>query len=915
MPFEKDAKLNLSQCFIKRSGSIRIGNPKSKSDDRMTVGFFSKHKFLYWGDPLTRYHIKYRKAKRYLDLFHVFGAIVFAFGFLGFFWLVLDKQNLFNEVYSVKFWFLPNMVAAIFWLSAMSFCYLIYRVFAMQKPPEPVEFFSYSDKKDDKFEDQKINKDGSVVKKKDSKDISRSFTMDAKIALESAYEAADKHGDKTVEAAHLFYALLDASQIASIFLRLGVSSKSLKNSISKSFASVTNNITPFLSDGLHQIIFHAYESARDAKQEYVHVSELLLATVRQSEPLQEILYDLNIDSRKLSNVVEWMRIRERMRSQYKKFKKAAARRSKHGIDRAMTAVATPYLNSFSTDITLSAKYGHLDPCVARDKEIEEIFRIVEGGGQSVLLVGDNGVGKKSIIEGIAQRMVEEDVPARLNDKRLVLLSTSALLAGTTVSGAQERLIHIMNEIGRAKNIILYINNIHDLVSTSGTDGGQGLDVSETLAEYIGGGRFLTFATTTTAGFNKHILNSTLGNSFTKVDINEMDENQAIQVIESKIGSVEYKNSVFFSYDSVAQSVKLASKFLHDQNLPTSAIALISETASFVKNKKGENSLVASEDVGAIISQKTGIPATSITEDESTKLMRLEEEMHKRVIGQDNAVVLIASALRRARAEVRSQSKPMASFLFLGPTGVGKTELAKTIAEVYFGGEDRMIRVDMSEYQDKSGIYRLIGQPGAQGTGILTEAVRQHPFSLVLLDELEKADPDILNLFLQVFDDGRLTDSVGRVIDFTNTIIIATSNAGTSYVQEQIKAGVSFEKIREALIRGELKKYYKPEFLNRFDAVVLFRALERDEIKKISSLMLKRIEKDLEKRGVFLKVEDSALEALAEVGFDPEFGARPMRRAIQDKIENKLADLILSSGLNRRDTVVIGENAEIRVEKA
>jgi ATP-dependent Clp protease ATP-binding subunit ClpC len=640
-----------------------------------------------------------------------------------------------------------------------------------------------------------------------------------------------------------------------------------------------------------------------------------LATVRQSEPLQEILYDLNIDSRKLSNVVEWMRIRERMRSQYKKFKKAAARRSKHGIDRAMTAVATPYLNSFSTDITLSAKYGHLDPCVARDKEIEEIFRIVEGGGQSVLLVGDNGVGKKSIIEGIAQRMVEEDVPARLNDKRLVLLSTSALLAGTTVSGAQERLIHIMNEIGRAKNIILYINNIHDLVSTSGTDGGQGLDVSETLAEYIGGGRFLTFATTTTAGFNKHILNSTLGNSFTKVDINEMDENQAIQVIESKIGSVEYKNSVFFSYDSVAQSVKLASKFLHDQNLPTSAIALISETASFVKNKKGENSLVASEDVGAIISQKTGIPATSITEDESTKLMRLEEEMHKRVIGQDNAVVLIASALRRARAEVRSQSKPMASFLFLGPTGVGKTELAKTIAEVYFGGEDRMIRVDMSEYQDKSGIYRLIGQPGAQGTGILTEAVRQHPFSLVLLDELEKADPDILNLFLQVFDDGRLTDSVGRVIDFTNTIIIATSNAGTSYVQEQIKAGVSFEKIREALIRGELKKYYKPEFLNRFDAVVLFRALERDEIKKISSLMLKRIEKDLEKRGVFLKVEDSALEALAEVGFDPEFGARPMRRAIQDKIENKLADLILSSGLNRRDTVVIGENAEIRVEKA
>jgi len=354
--------------------------------------------------------------------------------------------------------------------------------------------------------------------------------------------------------------------------------------------------------------------------------------------------------------------------------------------------------------------------------------------------------------------------------------------------------------------------------------------------------------------------------------------------------------------------------LHDQNLPESALAIMTETASFVHNTKGVNTLVEGEDVASIVSQKTGIPTTSITDDESTKLMKLEEDMHKQVIGQDEAVSLVANALRRARAEVRSQKRPIANFLFLGPTGVGKTELAKTIARTYFGGEERMIRIDMSEYQDKSGIYRLIGQPGQQGTGILTEAVRQNPFSLLLLDEMEKADPDVLNLFLQVFDDGRLTDSVGRVIDFTNTIIIATSNAGTAFVQQQIAAGIPLEDIRQTLIHGELKQYYRPEFLNRFDGIVLFRSLSRDETKQIASLMLGRVKKDIEAKGMSFVVEEAALEALVEVGYDPEFGARPMRRAIQDKVENQLAELILSKKLNRRDRLVLGEGAIIRVER-
>jgi ATP-dependent Clp protease ATP-binding subunit ClpB len=287
-------------------------------------------------------------------------------------------------------------------------------------------------------------------------------------------------------------------------------------------------------------------------------------------------------------------------------------------------------------------------------------------------------------------------------------------------------------------------------------------------------------------------------------------------------------------------------------------------------------------------------------------------MHERVVGQTEAVQLVASALRRARAAVRSTQRPIANFLFLGPTGVGKTELAKTIADVYFGGEDKMIRLDMSEYQDSSSIYRLIGQPGAQGTGILTEAVRNKPFSLILLDEMEKADPHILNIFLQVFDDGRLTDSVGRTVDFTNCIIIATSNAGTAYVAEQLKQGVSYQDIQTSLLHGTLQEYYRPEFLNRFDGIVLFTALKEADIETIASFMLRRTAADLAVKGVTLEVSPEAIQALAQIGFDPVFGARPMRRAIQDTIENSIADLVLQKQLRRRDIVRIEAGLAVRV---
>ena len=861
--------------------------------------------WYYWGMPMSRYNISLRRGRRGLHLFEFFGALVFTLGFFALFvWSVID-QDLIDALFTTRFWTNPrSSVTALFWLALIFMCFVIYRSATMWKKGNMIDHEPYL---------------APATKKQPKKswrakniDIAKTYAEEARRVIEQAYHLAETNKHKQVTPAHFFVALLSVPSIRGIFVRLNVSAPILQKQILQLLPKQQAKKSPTISKDVWQILFQSFDIAVKEKQSQVYIADVLLATVKQSEPLQEMLYEMKIDNKKLANVIEWIRIKETLRKEYKRFRRAAARRSKHGIDRAMTAVATPFLNNYSQDITLAAKFGHIEQCVARDNEIEEIFRIIEGGRQSVILVGEHGAGKMSIVEGITERMIEDRVPDRLKDKRLVQLSTSALLAGATTNGAIERLRQMMAEIARAGNVILFINNLHDLISAPGDS--EGLDVSEALSEFLGSSKFLTIATTTPKGYNKHITNSQVGSVFTRVDTSVMTPDQAIQVLESKVGRIEYDQKVFFSYDALHAAVTLSERFLHDQILPESAINIVVEAASYTHNQKGENAMVRADDVAAVISQKTGIPTTSISEDESSKLMRLEEAMHERVVGQDEAVVLVANALRRARAQIRSTKRPIANFLFLGPTGVGKTELAKTIADVYFGGEERMIRIDMSEFQDKSGIYRLIGEPNKQGTGLLTEAVRQQPFSLVLLDEMEKADPDVLTLFLQVFDDGRLTDSVGRVIDFTNTIIIATSNAGTQYVADELKKGVSTTAIRDALIRGELKKYYRPEFLNRFDGIVLFRALERGEIKKIAGLMLKRVAKDLEERGVALEVTDEALESLGMVGFDPEFGARPMRRAIQEHVENKLAEMILSGKLKRRDTVVIGNNIHIDVKK-
>jgi len=908
MKFQKNQAIPLAVCSYCH-GRGYLHNRKCHVCKSFAFGSYLGDDFYYFGKPISKYSVELDKKRRNLERFR------FVLAFFGFttsivvFFVFLYQKELFEDMFALDFWIESSEnFFAFFWVAFFFLFYAVYRGVVDTEKFAPIGKIDSEVNEDimRNFHWDEVHK----LPRSKKKDISKYFTKEASAVLEDAVLLADKYCYAEVTPLFFFHALLSSRKIQNIFVRLGLPAKELQKIIENSLVKGEKECSPVFSEDAFQIIFGSFRLAAERKDAFVHVTELLLLTVKNSVFLQEFLYDLGIDENKLTNVLEWLRIQERLSDEYHKMLRKGSTRNKHGLDRAMTAIATPFLNKFSRDITHLARVGALDACVAREKEMEELFRIMETSGQNVLLVGEYGVGKMSIIEGIAQKMVEEKVPEPLQDKRLMQLSVSSLLSGTTMSGAQERLLRIMREVQRAGNIILFIPNIHDLI---GSEGVGAFDISKTLAEVLGSSRQRIFATASKEGYSRSFLHSDIGKFFTALNIEEMDENQAIQALESKTALTEYRQKVFFSYEALETAVGLSKRYSQDQNLPESAIKLMEEAAIFTRNKRGENTFVSKNDVAEVMSQRTGITLTEVSESESEKLLSLEKALHKRVIGQDRAVSLVSNALRRARVDIRSGARPIANFLFVGPTGVGKTELTKALAAEYFGNESNMIRFDMSEYQDKSSIYRLIGQPGQKGTGLLTESVRQKPFSLLLLDELEKADTDVLNLFLQVFDDGHITDSIGRKIDFTNTIIIATSNAGTSYVQEQLNLGRNLEEIENEIIQGELQKYYRPEFLNRFDGVVLFKPLAKEEIRQIAVLMLtfqaKRLE---EERGLIFEFTDRGLDRLVEAGYNPAFGARPMRRAVQDLVENSLADILLRGGVDRRDRIVFDDS--LRVEK-
>ena len=746
--------------------------------------------------------------------------------------------------------------------------------------------------------------------------IADSLNKETSIILDKAWLYAQSKKTLPATVWHLLFTLLNDKDIMLVLARLGVGAKVLQESIDKNLSFlVQKGREEGLSKELKDTFLNAFLHARARESERIAEIDILASLILTSEPIKNFFYDFEIDEDKIDNVITWVRINKELTDRYNRFRHRAFFKPKGAMNRSYTAIATPVLDSFSQDLTQRAIHGSLPLSVAREKEINEIIITIESDYASVILVGPSGVGKTNIVEGLANRMMAEEIPELFQDKRLVSISIPFLVSGAQGTGAlEERFLAILNETAVSGNIILVIENIHQLTGIS-SKGTEGIDLSEVLAGEIKKRNVIIIGTTSNQEYTQYLEGKALGEALKKIKVIEPDKNQTIKIMEAHVGIIEQKNKVYFTYNALEKIYELTDRYIPDQYLPRKALDTMDEVAIQVSKTKSKDKLVRSKDVTTLLSRKTNIPLTEVTVEESGKLMNLEEEIHERIIGQEEAVKFVAAALRRARAELRDKKRPIVNLLFLGPTGVGKTELAKTVAEKYFNDEENMIRFDMSEYQTQVTLGRLIGSAQTGKPGLLTEAVRHKPFALLLLDELEKAHPDILNIFLQVMEDGRLTDALGRKVDFTNLIIVATSNAGTSYIQDQIKAGRSVDDFKDELIKEKIRDVYRPEFLNRFDGVAVFRPLTQEEIFKIAGLLINKVKKRLKAKGIFFEITEEAQRELAAAGFDPIFGARPLRRVIQENVDNALAKFFLSGKIGRRDTVIYNAGGKLSVKKA
>jgi len=911
----QEPKINFPQfisCHICHgTGRIDSGKFCKNCSGTGEIAFYGG-RFFYWNLPLSAPMIKLRHLKNGLHL--TLNLLAFTVGLIGLFgltyWVTLTSQGS-QALGAFSFWRVKSAWILIFWLSILADMFVVYRLSQEQAAKQKIKKTKYGQtlKYDSPDNWSEFTKAGGAHKI----EVSGGFSSTALKIVEQTFLLADQSRQAPVAPAHLFFCSLKDSGVAAIFSRLNIDPGKLVAKLkSRLLALPAENQPGQISTEVKEIFLESYINALNSGQKKVEPMNFILPCLARDKNLTEILYDMEIDRDKINNVIQWFAINHRLMENYRLYRRASRFKPSNAMDRAYTAVATPVLNHFAYDLTLAAKWGRLELCVGRENEVEAIFQNLQSGKNGVLLCGPLGVGKNMIVGQIAQQMVEEDVPKMLKDKRLVELDISRLLSGAAPADAEQRLLVIIDEVARAGNIVLYINNIENLMGiTSG--GEESLELSEVLSDAINRHNLICLASATEENYVKYIENRPLGSVMAKITVEEPENNMAIQMVESKIGFYEAKFKVYFIYSAIAKAVELSAKYIHDKYLPDKAVDILEAIAVKVSRDKGINSIVDDDDVAAVVSQKTKIPLTKITEKESAALLNLEEKIHNRMIDQVEAVSMVSASLRRARVELRETKRPIANFLFLGPTGVGKTELAKAVAEVYFGDEDYMVRLDMSEYQMPESLEKMIGSPDGV-SGYLTEAVRKAPFSLVLLDELEKAHPDILNLFLQVMDDGRLTDGQGRTIDFTNTIIIATSNIGAVYIQDQIKTGAKIEQIKQSLINDQLNKYLKPELINRFDGVIVFKPLEIAEVESITGLMLNKVKRMLEAKGIGLECEAMGIKKLAELGYDPKFGARPLRRLIQEKIENEIANLVLAGEVKRRDTVVIDAEAGVSVKK-
>ena len=878
-------------------------NEKVKSDGLWFLGCF-----VYC-------HLHLKKSLIMLDrtlifvrsLVNFIAFVIASLGWLALAWYIYEMRAIVikDPILFLAPDYYQHPLILIFLLTLVFDLFLYYRHSVTQAAKEKINYRQF-----------KLSDNTGQFRKKTLWNVAGVLDDESKNVLDEAYLLALKLKQAEVTPRHLFRALLKTKKIQALFIRLGVDANSLVQKLDNHLTDGEKSAKlPVVSVGLQRLIILAGLQAYKRRQAAITVLDLAWPCYNYDSILAEILYDLEIDDDKLKNVIEWFKVNDQIADNYREYNKAAILKPWGAMNRSYTSIATPTLDHFSTDLTLAARSGRLELCMDRLKEFSAIFDAYSSGQAGVLLTGPVGVGKRTIVEGLAQMMVKESVPKFLQDKRLVELDLASLISGASASEAQERLLVCLSEANRAGNIVLFISDVETLMGISSGDQ-ESFELASVLVEAISRQALFCLMTASSENYAKFIEGKPLGEVVTTIGVAEPNFNQIVQILESKAALLESSYGIYLTYNALDKAVSLSNKYLHEVSSPLKALNLL-QKAVILTNKAARNNpkkvICSDEEVALAIQDLTGIPANKVSESEGQKLLNLETDIHKRMVGQEEAVKAVSASLRRARADLKDSARPIASFLFLGPTGVGKTELAKTVSEVYFGAEDYMIRLDMSEYQETDSVSKMIGNQ--DGTlGYLTEAVRKKPFSLILFDEIEKANLDILNLFLQLLDDGRLTDGQGRTISFSQSIIIATSNIGSVTIQDNIRQGIDMNLIKQDLIDNQLSKYMRPELINRFDGIVVFKPLTEEDILTIATLMLKKIKKNLADKGVNFKADKDGVAILAKAGYDPKFGARPLRRLLQERVEDEIANLFLSNQLRRRDTVFIDNLGHIGTEK-
>ncbi len=744
---------------------------------------------------------------------------------------------------------------------------------------------------------------------------------------------------------------------------------------------VTSGQIPF-TPRAKKVLELALREALSLGHNYIGTEHILLGLVRENEGVAaRILLDFDADSEKIRNEVIRMLSGPSGRRQGQGAGAPGAAAGAGAGGGAEGKKSSKLLDQFGRNLTKLASEGKLDPCVGRETEIERIMQILSRRTKNnPVLIGEPGVGKTAVVEGLAQRITNSDVPELLKNKQIYTLDLAALVAGSKYRGEfEERLKKVMKEITQRGDIILFIDELHNLVGAGAAEGA--IDAASILKPALARGELQTIGATTLDEYRKYLeRDSALERRFQQIRVEEPSIDQTVEILQGLRDRYEQHHKVQITDDALRAAAELADRYISDRFLPDKAIDLIDEAASRMRIKSmtsppanreleeeiettrrekesaieaqefekaaalrdqerklthrkreleeeweagesGERPAIGEEEIAEIVSMWTGIPVFKLTEAETQKLMRMEEELHKRVIGQHPAIEVISKAIRRSRAGLKDPKRPTGSFIFLGPSGVGKTELARTLAEFLFGDEDAMVRIDMSEYMEKHAVSRLVGSPpgyiGYDEGGQLTEAVRRKPYCVLLLDEIEKAHPDVFNILLQILEDGRLTDAQGRTVDFRHAIVIMTSNIGAAEIARNTplgfavsddETGITYDDMKNRIM-GELKKVFRPEFLNRIDDVIVFHKLGKDEIKQIVELLLLRIRESMAERELQLELTDPAKELLVEKGWDPAMGARPLRRAIQRYIEDPLADFVLREQVVPGATVVVNPAAE------